>query len=120
MKKMKILEKKRRNPTSTGETRLPPNPRSWWPYQRREEFGELRTLLNEISMINNGSSAIERIQRCIALAKKLQGSGVRGRGYGGHFLAFLEDEMFTGERPIEETPSVPSASENHLAARVIP
>lgn len=39
---------------------------------RLEEMEELRTLLREVSAINNGSHCLERIKKCIGIADKLQ------------------------------------------------
>ena len=47
----------------------PPNVR--WTDERCKELDELGVLLREVAGINRGSNAIERIQRCIEIAEKL-------------------------------------------------
>jgi hypothetical protein len=42
-----------------------------WPQDRIEELLVLQDLLQEVRSINNGSGALERIARCIALAEKI-------------------------------------------------
>jgi len=42
-----------------------------WTDDRCKELDELGTLLREVASINHGSNCLERIQRCIALAEKL-------------------------------------------------
>jgi hypothetical protein len=42
-----------------------------WTDERCKELDELGTLLREVAAINHGSNCLERIQRCIALAEKL-------------------------------------------------
>lgn len=42
-----------------------------WPKDRWDELKELESMLYELGSINNGSGAIERLQSCIAIAKKL-------------------------------------------------
>jgi hypothetical protein len=42
-----------------------------WTDARCKELDELGTLLREVAAINHGSNCLERIQRCIALAEKL-------------------------------------------------
>lgn len=43
-----------------------------WTLDRREQIRTLQTLLNELMTLNHGSGAIERLQRCIALAEELR------------------------------------------------
>ena len=42
-----------------------------WTEDRCKELDELGTLLREVASINHGNNCLERIQRCIALAEKL-------------------------------------------------
>lgn len=42
-----------------------------WTEDRCKELDELGTLLREVARINHGSNCLERIQRCIVLADKL-------------------------------------------------
>ncbi len=43
-----------------------------WTNDRCKELEALRSLLCEVSTINRGSGCIERIQKCIELADRLQ------------------------------------------------
>jgi thiaminase len=43
-----------------------------WPRDRIHEIEQLQLLLNTVTTINHGSGAIERIQRCISIAERLQ------------------------------------------------
>lgn len=43
-----------------------------WNEARWHQLFDLERLLNEVTMINHGSNALDRIQRCIELAEKLR------------------------------------------------
>ena len=43
-----------------------------WSEARWKQLFELEKLLNEVTMINHGSQALDRIQRCIEIAQKLR------------------------------------------------
>jgi hypothetical protein len=60
-----------------------------WTNERAEELRELEHLLHEIQAINRGSHVIERLQRCIELADKLDKTDI-GRRHQS-FVAFLRD-----------------------------
>jgi hypothetical protein len=47
-----------------------------WTNARCKELDALRELLTEVQSINRGSHVIERLERCIALAKKLDATNM--------------------------------------------
>lgn len=49
-----------------------------WTWRRCDEYQILRQLLLEIGTLDHGSGFIDRLKRCIALAKKLNPSSLRG------------------------------------------
>ena len=53
-----------------GQVERPVRPLAWTD-ERCKELDELGTLLREVASINHGSNCLERIQRCIVLAEKL-------------------------------------------------
>ena len=57
-------------PALAGQGDRHVRPRAWTD-DRCKELDELGTLLREVARINHGSNCLERIQRCIALAEKL-------------------------------------------------
>lgn len=59
-----------------------------WPDDRLNELEQLRQLIREVRMINNGNHCLDRIARCIELAAKLDESSRRARRLS--FMSFLE------------------------------
>lgn len=47
------------------------NPDAAWDESRCEEYGLLETLLSEVSSLNRGNHVIERMQKCIDIAERL-------------------------------------------------
>ena len=64
-----------------------------WTLDRRMEVQKLEKLLSELTTINHGSGAIERLQRCIALAEELRYSdlGSSKQPPRHSFVTFLTD-----------------------------
>lgn len=60
-----------------------------WTIDRREEVTKLQTLLSELTTINHGSGAIQRLERCIQLAEELRHSDLRN--HRSSFPQFLTD-----------------------------
>lgn len=58
-----------------------------WTDDRCAELDQLRTLLREVSAIDNGNHCLERIARCIRLADSLTAFDTGRRV----FVGFLED-----------------------------
>ncbi len=61
-----------------------------WPQDRLDELETLRTLLNAVGAINNGSHCLERIQLCIDLADRLSENDFLTPRKS--FLSFLSDQ----------------------------
>lgn len=65
------------------------NPNAVWDELRCEEYGLLETLLSEVSALNRGSHAIERMQKCIEIAERLNRTNLDSGRMS--FCAFLRD-----------------------------
>lgn len=65
-----------------------PNPR-FWTEERCKELGKLERLLADIRELNNGSSFIERVSRCIETANELSTTDWESGTPKQHLAAFL-------------------------------
>ncbi len=74
-----------------------PDPNSPWDEKRCRELSDLELLVREVGTINHGSSALERIQRCIDLAESL--SRIDLDHYRTSFLEFLRKEAIRSRFP---------------------
>lgn len=67
-----------------------PNPR-FWTNKRCEDLEKLERFLADIRGINNGSSFLEKVARCILLADELSTTDWVSDIPKQHFVAFLND-----------------------------
>lgn len=61
-----------------------------WPKDRRTELAQLQQLLNEATLINNGSRCLERIRTVIELSEKLTETDLKNGRQS--FMGFLISE----------------------------
>jgi hypothetical protein len=78
------------------KTDTPPDP---WPQDRRQELSDLQDLLRDIATINNGSSFIQKLEQCIATAKRLTETDWRAKDRREAFIGWLIDKAITESRP---------------------
>lgn len=69
---------------------------------RCEQFKLLEELLREARMINHGSSAINRIERAIEIAEKLNEDDMSGNADSSSFLYFLRQQIIASRFPAED------------------
>ena len=80
-----------------------------WDKSRCRDIENLRLLLREVGAINSGSHCLERIARCIALAKELEATDYRTGRVG--LVYFLHDLAVADRSPSISASDTPSKQE---------
>ena len=75
-----------------------PKWRKNWPMRRVNQIEDLRRLINEVGSLNSGNGIIQRIERCLKLARRLDSNFGRREL---RFVDWLDKQAWTEIEPVD-------------------